>query len=151
MRLAILLATETDYPAQAGVGIAVAPEALPRSWASALIALRLSSEREPVVSADALGAVLVLAEASAPLEIPDVAAVAKLVRAHPGASALLEAIAATESLRAAGVDTGLHHSTVQAKAAQFSEALGFDLRSPQGRVRLAIALALYRLATTRFD
>ena len=57
----------------------------------------------------------------------------------------------TVALSAAGVEAGLHHSTVQARAEQYSTALGFDIRSPRGRVRLSLALALRRLATTRFD
>lgn len=138
---------------RAGVGLAMAPTSLDRSWSSALIALRLSSARQPVVRADDLGALLLLAAASdsETEEVPDVSAVRRLLDAHPGAEAILDAIAATDSLRAAGVETGLHHSTVQAKASSFSEALGFDLRSAGGRLRLALALAGHRLATARFD
>jgi hypothetical protein len=40
---------------------------------------------------------------------------------------------------------------MQARATEFSEALGFDVRTPAGRVRLVLALGLRRLATTRFD
>lgn len=135
----------------AGIGTATVPDALAQSWSSALVALRLTSKRAPVVQADELGAVLALAELPTSREVPDVAALTSLLRSHPGTEDLLEAIATTDSLRAAGVEVGLHHSTVQAKTAQFSEGLGFDLRSPQGRVRLSLALALYRLSTTRFD
>lgn len=74
-----------------------------------------------------------------------------LVATHPGAEVLLDAITATDSLRAAGVETRLHHSTVQARAEQYSDTLGFDIRSPRGRVRLSLALAMHRLATSRFD
>jgi hypothetical protein len=148
-----VLAGETSPRARAGIGIAATPATLARSWASALIALRLSSAREPVVNAEDLGALLPLAAAAdATLsETADVAALSDLIASHPGAEVLLEAIAATDSLRAAGVDSGLHHSTVQARAAQYSEALGFDIRSPRGRVRLSLALSAHRLATTRFD
>ncbi|WP_079582665.1 helix-turn-helix domain-containing protein [Arthrobacter sp. 31Cvi3.1E] len=45
----------------------------------------------------------------------------------------------------------LHHSSVQHRAAEFSTALGFDIRTPQGRVRLTLALALFLLATNNFD
>ncbi|GAA1661966.1 hypothetical protein [Microbacterium lacus] len=136
-----------------GIGIPTAPASLPESWASALVALRLSSPREPVVDAAELGALLPLARVAdeAPHTMPDAAALSDLVAAHPGAAALLDAIATTESLRAASVETGLHHSTVQARAGQYSDVLGFDIRSPRGKVRLSLALALYRLATSRFD
>lgn len=148
-----VLTDQSPPEARAGIGIAAPPGSLPQSWASALIALRLSSERDPVVDADDLGALLALAAAadSTLHGIPDVAALADLIGAHPGADHLLDAIAGTESLRAAGVEAGLHHSTVQARAEQYSTALGFDIRSPRGRVRLSLALALHRLATTRFD
>ena len=106
-----------------------------------------------VVDASDLGALLPLARAAdaAPHGMPDVETLTDLFTSHPGAEALLDAIAGTESLRAAGVEAGLHHSTVQARAEQYSTALGFDIRSPRGRVRLSLALALHRLATTRFD
>lgn len=147
------LTDETSSLRRAGIGIPSTPTSLPESWASALIALRLSSPREPVVDAADLGALLPLARAAdaAPHGMPDVEALADLIGSHPGAEALLDAIAGTESLRAAGVEAGLHHSTVQARAEQYSTALGFDIRSPRGRVRLSLALALHRLATTRFD
>lgn len=138
---------------RAGIGIPTSPVSLPESWASALVALRLSSTREPVVDAAELGALLSLARVAdeAPDGMPDVEALSDLVAAQPGAAALLDAIATTDSLRAASVETGLHHSTVQARAGQYSDMLGFDIRSPRGKVRLSLALALHRLATSRFD
>lgn len=138
---------------RAGIGLLALPAALDRSWASALIALRLSSPREPVVYADELGAILMLAETAdaQAYDSADLIALAALVKSQPRAAALLESIAGTESLRAVAVEVGLHHSTVQAKASDFAQALGFDLRSPHGRVRLSLNLALQRLATNRFD
>ncbi|HEY4266962.1 MAG TPA: helix-turn-helix domain-containing protein, partial [Galbitalea sp.] len=58
-----------------------------------------------------------------------------------------EATASSDSLRAAATVAGVHHSTLQAHVIEWNAALGFDLRSPAGRVRLALALRLYRLAT----
>jgi hypothetical protein len=138
---------------RAGIGVRELPEALDRSWASALVALRLSYPREPVVDAEQLGAILLLAQAAdaQAYDSPDLIALAALVQSQPRAAALLESIAGAESLRAVAVEVELHHSTVQAKAADFAHALGFDLRSPQGRVRLSLNLALRRLATNRFD
>lgn len=151
VRVTVRGTSDREQWARAGIGIAGVPEALPQSWASALVALRLTSPRESVVNADDLGAVLALADVASQREVPDVAALTSLIHSHPGAENLLDAIATTESLRAAGIEVGLHHSTVQSRTAQFGEELGFDLRSPQGRVRLSLAFALYRLATTRFD
>lgn len=147
------LGTASSAWERAGIGIPSTADSLPESWASALIALRLSSAREPVVDAAELGALLALAAAADVTlnDIPDVVALSQLVVVHPGAEVLLEAIAATDSLRAAAGETGLHHSTVQARAGHYSDALGFDIRSPRGRVRLSLAMSVHRLATTRFD
>ena len=151
VRVTVRTADDPGHLERAGIGLAGLPEALPQSWASSLVALRLTSPREPVVNADDLGAVLALADVASQREVPDVVALTSVIHSHPGAENLLDAVATSESLRAAGVEVGLHHSTVQARTAQFSDELGFDLRSPQGRVRLSLAFALYRLATTRFD
>jgi hypothetical protein len=136
-----------------GVGLATAPTALDRSWASALIALRLTSERTPWLLADDLGTLLLLADLD-PGEhqhAPDLASLDELAAAHPRALGMLESIAASDSLRAVAVEVGLHHSTVQSRAAEYSRQLGFDVRTPAGRTRLTLALALHRLETTRFD
>lgn len=139
--------------ALAGIGIATATHALDRSWASGLIALRLTSDREPTLCADDLGSMLLLAEAAdvATAESPDVAALRALLQSHPKALGLLDAVASAESLRAVATELGLHHSTVQARVADYAAELGFDVRSGSGRVRLALALALLRLATNRFE
>lgn len=146
-------ADETSTPQRVGIGIPATPASLTESWTSALVALRLSSSREPVIDAADLGALLVLARAAdaAPHTMPDVETLSHLMATRPGAATLLYAIAGTESLRAASAEAGLHHSTVQTRADQYSHALGFDIRSPRGRVRLALALALHRLETSRFD
>ncbi|WP_382308103.1 helix-turn-helix domain-containing protein [Herbiconiux sp. UC225_62] len=64
---------------------------------------------------------------------------------------MLDALAHTDIVRAAAALAGVHHSTMQARAADLAEALGFDPRTPSGRVRLSDALRLHRLATARFD
>ncbi|WP_291052653.1 helix-turn-helix domain-containing protein [Herbiconiux sp.] len=135
-----------------GIGPAVAPEALDTSWASALVALRLTSLREPVQEADRLGVILALAESEhAARTAPDVDAVAELIRTQPQLEPFLDALAEAESVRAAAQQLRLHHSTVQAKVTALEHSLGFDVRTPRGRVRLTLALALHRLAQNRFD
>lgn len=119
-------------PQRVGIGSATAPVDLAASWASALLALRMTSPREPVLSADDLGVVLLAAEAADALDV-------------------LDALSRTDSVRAAAALSGVHHSTMQARAADLAEAIGFDPRTPGGRVRLSDALRLHRLATTRFD
>lgn len=143
----------TQFVGRRGIGVATRPTDAPQSWSSALISLRLTSEADPVVDAAALGSMLLLARAADALTEPqpDIAAVDELSRRDSRALSQLEAIAHSESLRGAATRAGIHHSTMQARATEFSEALGFDVRTPAGRVRLVLALGLRRLATTRFD
>ncbi|MGX9899699.1 helix-turn-helix domain-containing protein [Arthrobacter sp. SA17] len=132
----------------AGVGLAMTPESLHRSWATALLALRLSSQRHPRQLADDLGSLLVFAEAAdtSSYETPDLHALKRLVKSQPKALTLLDSIAETTSLRAVAEEIGLHHSSVQTRAAEYSTALGFDIRTAAGRVRLSLVLTLWRLA-----
>jgi methyl acetate hydrolase len=62
----------------------------------------------------------------------------------------LEALAATDSVRAAAQVLGLHHSTVQTRIARIEHDLGFGVTAPSGRQRAAAALHLHRLRTVRF-
>ncbi|UFS59578.1 helix-turn-helix domain-containing protein [Subtercola endophyticus] len=135
-----------------GVGFAVPPGELDRSWSSALLALRMTSEREPVVQADDLGAVLMLAEAADERDgdHPDVLALKRLIGSPGAARDLVEAMVATGSARAAARELGMHHSTVQARVADYSQALGFDVRTMSGQTRLELALRLYYLSTNVF-
>ncbi|WP_396020213.1 hypothetical protein [Arthrobacter sp. ISL-69] len=86
-----------------GVGLAMEPGVLHRSWASALLALRLTSDGQPRQLADDLGGLLVLAEAadSSAYQTPDLTALTRLVTQHPKALRLLESLATGKaSLRA---------------------------------------------------
>lgn len=148
----VLSADLVDAP-RAGIGIAAAPGELVRSWQSALTALRLTSDEEPVLHADDLGSLLLLAEinpAGAP-ENCDLQSVEVVIRDSPRVIAMLDTLAASDSLRAAASTLGFHHSTVQSRAEELSGKLGFDVRTSRGRTRLSVALALYRLDTARFD
>ena len=129
----------------AGIGVGGPAERLPESWASALVALRLSTEHQPVVDAAELGAVLLVAEAADRRGEP-----------HPDAMALaaldlrsrevLEAVADAGSMRAAASVLGMHHSSVQARADAITAQLGYDPRTPTGRTRYFLARALAALA-----
>jgi hypothetical protein len=151
---AVLVLPGASLPAgRIGVGVAAVPASLRDSWLSALVALRLTTEREPVVDATSLGAFLLLAEAAdsrAP-ELPDVVALAAIESRDPRALGYLDALGCSDSVRSAAALAGIHHSTLQAHAAEWTTALGFDVRSPEGRVRLALALRLYRLARYSAD
>jgi hypothetical protein len=141
-------ASNAQPESTAGVGLAMTPESLHRSWATALLALRLTSARHPRQHADDLGSLLVFAEAAdaSLYETPDFTALKRLLTSQPKAPVLLDSIAANTSLRAVAEDIGLHHSTVQTRAAEYSAALGFDIRTAAGRVRLTLVLTLWRLA-----
>lgn len=130
---------------RAGIGIPVPPDRLAESWASALVALRLATDDEPVVDADALGPLLLLAEAADARGAvhPDAAALAAL---DPRALDLLDALARTGSVRSAAGLLGMHHSSAQEKLSTLGAALGYDPRTSAGRTRFALARALLQLS-----
>lgn len=129
---------------RAGIGVSGTAERLPESWASALIALRLSTPRDPVVDAAELGALLFVAESAERHEEPhpDAAAVDAL---DERSRLVLEALADAGSVRSAASVLGMHHSSVQARLDALTAHLGYDPRSPAGRTRYALARALAAL------
>lgn len=135
-----------------GVGLARRPDALHESWESALTALRLTDDREPIVHADELGSLLMVARSLSANteEDADLVALRALVLSQPKSLELLEALSEADSVRAAALKVGLHHSTVQTRIADYGRALGFDLHSARGRLRLSLALSMFKLATNRF-
>jgi hypothetical protein len=151
---AVLVLPGAALPAgRIGIGVSVVPASLRESWLSALLALRLTTAREPVVDAATLGAFLLLAETADARggELPDVAVLAAIDSRDPRALSYLDALGRSDSVRSAATLAGIHHSTLQAHAAEWGVALGFDVRSPEGRVRLALALRLFRLARYSAD
>jgi hypothetical protein len=129
----------------AGLGLILPPERLPESWAAALVAFRLATPAEPVVDASDLGALLLFAEAAdaAPALHPDAAALASL---DDRSRRVLDALADAGSVRAAAAHLGMHHSSVQSRAASLTGTLGYDPRTPRGRTRYALARTLLILA-----
>ncbi|QYH36475.1 helix-turn-helix domain-containing protein [Salinibacterium sp. M195] len=153
VRAEIVLSTDAVVAPRAGIGIAASPADLVRSWLSALTALRLTSDHEPVLHGDDLGSLLLLAEIS-PAGAPencDLQSLGVVIRETPRILPMLDTLAASDSLRAAATTLGFHHSTVQSRAEELSAKLGFDVRTSRGRTRLSVALALHRLETTHFD
>ncbi|TXK41603.1 helix-turn-helix domain-containing protein [Nonomuraea sp. C10] len=137
-----------------GVGPAVPVPELPESWRLARVALRLAAEgsaQDPgprVVFADELGGLMVLAAAARPdgEAVPDVLALERAGSAAPWTLATLHAVAYAQSLRAAATELTIHHSTLQERMTHAEHLLGWDVRTPQGRLRLQLAFALRRLA-----
>ncbi|MFL6000248.1 MAG: helix-turn-helix domain-containing protein [Streptomyces sp.] len=137
-----------------GVGPAVPVLELPRSWADARTALRFTAEgtaQDPgpkIVYADDLGGVALLADLVAPGAEPplDVQALEAAGAATPWLLGTLQAVVSTASLRAAAAEINVHHSTLQDRLSQAEHLLGWRLRTPQGRLRLQLALAMRHLA-----
>jgi hypothetical protein len=141
---AVVLARGATVSGPAGVGIAGRGDELPESFRTALLALRLRPANDAVVDAAELGVVLTAVSALEPVaaQQPDVVALARLdVRTR----AVLDELAAAESVRAAATALGLHHSTLQARHDTLTAELGYDPRSLDGRARLQLARLLLRL------
>jgi hypothetical protein len=126
------------------VGTSGTEAQLPESWSAALVAVRLTSAAEPVLAAAELGAMLLVAETAdvGPLH-PDAAALARL---DPRSLELLDAVADEQSVRAAAVRLGRHHSSVQDRLTALTETLGYDPRTSRGHARFVLARMLLRLA-----
>ncbi|WP_053175455.1 helix-turn-helix domain-containing protein [Nonomuraea sp. SBT364] len=136
-----------------GIGTTVQVLELPESWRLARVALRLAAEgteQDPgpsVVHAEDLGGLAVLASAVGPdtEPAPDVTTLERAGRTAPWMLATLHAVAVTPSLRAAAARLTLHHSTLRDRLAHGEQLLGWDVHTPQGRLRLQLAFALRRL------
>jgi hypothetical protein len=140
--------------ARTGVGPAVPVLELPRSWAAARTALRFTADgtaQDPgprVMYADELGGIALLADLVAPgaEPPPDVRTVEAAAADAPWLLATLHAVTATASLRAAAAEANVHHSTLQDRLTHAEHLLGWPVRTPQGRLRLHLALTMRRLA-----
>ncbi|OJX80368.1 helix-turn-helix domain-containing protein [Leifsonia sp. 71-9] len=163
-RYGVLRASLTvDPPASpahpTGVGVAGGWETLPRSWRSAVVALRLSGSPRPLFRAQDLGVVLdaaLAADAAAPgaPPHPDVAALLALRDDHARDDrrdllTTMDALVEHGSVRAAAVALGMHHSTVQARLPRALDRLGYDPRSTLGRMRYTAARQLLALRESR--
>jgi hypothetical protein len=135
-----------------GLGPAVPGIQAAESWRAARTALRLSSPEMPVMRADELGGLIVLAERLRPEDIalaPDVVALDRIA-AEPGGEDLLgilRAYCATDSVRKAGALVYRHHSTIAYHLQHAETVLGFPLDNPAGRFRLNLALVMRALGS----
>ena len=136
-----------EPPGRKGLGTLVPADRLAESWAAALIALRLTTIDSPEADAEQLGALILLAEAADARAIthPDVDALREL---DARSRELLDALVESDSIRAAALRLGRHHSTVQERAASLTAMLGYDARTANGRMRYEIARLLLRLSVT---
>ncbi|HEX3784883.1 MAG TPA: helix-turn-helix domain-containing protein [Pseudonocardiaceae bacterium] len=138
---------------RAGIGPMGGVLDLPASYAAARTALRFTAagtESDPgpgIVHADQLGGLAVLAGVIGPDTEPiaDVDAVQRARGEAPWVLATLVAVATSPSLRTAAVALLVHHSTLQERLGNVEHLLGWSIRDPQGRLRLQLALAMWRL------
>lgn len=152
VRVALLAGGPDDAPrtGRRGIGLAAPAIALPESFESALLALRVSDAAP--VDAASLGAALWLlraADATGAVH-PDVQRLSELPQ-REAALETLDALNATGTVRGTAAALGLHHSTVQQRLASLTADLGYDPRSGAGRTRYALARMLQRAADARFD
>ncbi|WP_328835954.1 helix-turn-helix domain-containing protein [Streptomyces europaeiscabiei] len=149
------LLTEAEFPgARVGVGPPVPVLGLPGSWDAARTALRFTAEGtaqdpgERVVHAEDLGGIALLAELIAPgaEPPPDVRDLERAAADSPWMLATLHSVASTASLRAAATGINVHHSTLQDRLTHAEALLGWPVRTPQGRLRLHLALTMRHLA-----
>lgn len=139
--------------ARLGVGAIGGVLDLPASWAGARTAARFTAhdtEQDPgprTVHADQLGGLAVLAEVIGPDTEPiaDVLAVERARTDAPWVLATLVAVAASPSLRTAATALLIHHSTLQERLGHVEHVLGWSIRDPRGKLRLQLAIAMWRL------
>lgn len=127
-----------------GLGTVVRADRAPESLDTALIALRLTDERDRIVDAAELGSLLLLARAFDADHPPaDVVALAAL---DERSRHVLRALVEAESMRSASAALGMHHSSVQARHESLTQTLGYDPRTPLGRARYVAAALVMKLA-----
>lgn len=144
---ATLVRTSDPADAPAGLGTWGSAGDLPRSWADARAVLRLATGPHDLMDAEDFGIVLAAARhtAQAAPPHPDVV---RLVRLDDRTRRILHALVEAESVRAAALSLGMHHSTLQARHAALTRELGYDPRSALGRARYGIADPARRLLET---
>ncbi|MEV4639233.1 helix-turn-helix domain-containing protein [Actinoplanes sp. NPDC049548] len=151
----VVTAEPGALPGRAGIGPRVPVLDLPASWRAARTALRFAADgtdEDPgarIVHYDQLGALAVLAEAADPAGVADVQALHHAASAAPWMLVTLHRTAESVSLRAAATALRVHHSTLQDRITHAEHLLGWNVRSPHGRLRLQLALALRRLQRSR--
>ncbi len=133
-----------------GIGIAVCCDDLPRSFRTAVVALRLcAAPEEPFVSADSYGGLIeLLADSPTRRSTPDSDRM-DLVMGHCWARTTVQAVLNTTTIRQAARHDGVHHSTMQARIDTLTQELGFDPLHGYGRTRLGLAYLVWRLHTSR--
>lgn len=129
-----------------GIGVATGIDDLPRSFATALVSLRLCSvPNVPVVVADDYGGLVdLLAQCAIDRPLLDVDELESVMQ-HPWAAHTLDALLRSASIRDASRIAGVHHSTMQARLDTIRDLLSFDPVDGIGRTRVGLAFLAWRL------
>lgn len=124
----------------------------PRSWTIARETLRFAGSTSSwprLLHSERLGALRLLStlDPAAVAEQPDVLHLERLASGPQGAEAIeiLDHYLHADSLRSAARAANFHHSSLQSKIARMSQTLDVDLRSADGRERIAVAMLLWRV------
>lgn len=158
-QLAVLLVADRPPPTTglpvgvvACVGEAVAVECCAQAWAAVRKGVRfaaLGGRWAPWQRLATIGAVSVLVDVPAEVAMnhPDVRALAHLAGRASGELdiRLVEAVCHSKSAREAASSLHLHHSSAAYRLESIESALGFDVRSAEGRYRARTALLLWQL------
>lgn len=131
----------------AGLGTWVRADYAFESWDAAMIALQLTEPTRPVVDANELGTLLMLARAHDPQAPHE--DIGRLMGLDTRSAQVLRTLVETDSIRSAAAELGMHHSTLQARHETLTRDLGYDPRTPTGRIRYGAAEFLRRLTDDR--
>lgn len=141
------LDVQGDYEARGRAGFGTWERGIDASasWEAAVIAFHFTDTNTLTVDASELGALLDLVRKYDPAAPhPDVLA---LQRLDARTAHTLRTLVEAESVRAAAAQLGMHHSSLQARHEDLTQALGYDPRTVVGRIRYATAEMLRRLTT----
>lgn len=129
-----------------GIGVATGIEDLHRSFATALVSLRLCAAPDvPVVVADEYGGLIdLLAQCAIDRPLLDVEELENVMQ-HPWAALTLDALLRSASIRDASRIAGVHHSTMQARLETIRDLLSFDPMEGIGRTRVGLAFLAWRV------
>lgn len=129
-----------------GIGVATGVDDLHRSFATALVSLRLCAIPEvPVVVADDYGGLVdLLAQCTIDRPLLDVEELESVMQ-HPWAAQTLDALLRSASIRDASRIAGVHHSTMQARLETIRGLLSFDPMDGIGRTRVGLAFLAWRV------
>jgi hypothetical protein len=150
---ALLCTGSTPHPVEPGSRWGVGPDVCAldaaRSWRAARTALRFTTPTDPVVCWADLGCLTALAclDHRDLTRLPDVTALDQLAETPHGQDtlAMLEVLCTTGSVRKAADALHRHHSTMRTRIDRVQAVLRFPIDTPDGRLRLHLALRLRRL------